>query len=406
MLASVASMIDQFNMHNIRMLLKMGYEVSVACNFYVGNTCDTTQMKKLLKTLRDMHVPYYQWDCPRSIVPVGKCFCAYRQLMKLTRRHSFGWIHCHSPVGSAIARLVAHKRKIRVIYTAHGFHFYKGAPKKNWMLYYPAEKLLSAWTDVLVTVNQEDYRFARRNLRIKDIYRISGVGIDTERFEMKVIKKCSLRRKYDIPDDAILLLSVGELSRRKNHQAVLDAMALLSRSDIYYLVCGLGQCEKELQKRAKELGIGERFRLAGYQEDVSEYYQNADIFVFPSKQEGLPVALMEAMAAGLPCIVSDIRGNRELIDTDFAQADRIKDGMHGGIRFSLKYPEQLSVALARMAENEILRRMCGRYNREKIKGYDRKVVDRQMHGIYKKSMTKYVMEGDKYAGNIGNYVGL
>ena len=118
------------------------------------------------------------------------------------------------------------------------------------------------------------------------------------------------------------------------------------------------------------------------------------------------MALMEAMAAGLPCIVSDIRGNRELIDTDFAQADRIKDGMHGGIRFSLKYPEQLSVALARMAENEILRRMCGRYNREKIKGYDRKVVDRQMHGIYKKSMTKYVMEGDKYAGNIGNYVGL
>ena len=131
MLASVASMIDQFNMSNIMLLQDMGYEVHVACNFKHGNTCDGVQIKKMYETLQNMHVICHAWDCPRKLCRMKQCMNAYLQLWELTGANSFAWIHCHSPIGAALARIIAHRRKIRVIYTAHGFHFYKGAPLKN-----------------------------------------------------------------------------------------------------------------------------------------------------------------------------------------------------------------------------------------------------------------------------------
>ena len=178
MLASVASMIDQFNMPNIRLLLAMGCEVHVACNFREGNTCDEKRIRKMKKELRRMHVTYHQWDCPRSIYACSKCVRAYWQLCRLLHKYHFSCLHCHSPIGSAIARMAAHGKKIRVIYTAHGFHFYRGSPMKNWMLYYPFEKLLSYWTDCLVTVNREDYHLAKRRFHARWLFHIPGVGID------------------------------------------------------------------------------------------------------------------------------------------------------------------------------------------------------------------------------------
>ena len=133
MLSSVASMIDQFNMSNIRLLLEMGYEVHVACNFTKGNTCDQRRVKKLCGTLREMRVRLHPWDCPRTICP--GCLRAYRQLLELLARIPFAWMHCHSPVGGALARLAGHRMGVPVVYTAHGFHFYKGAPLKNWLVY-------------------------------------------------------------------------------------------------------------------------------------------------------------------------------------------------------------------------------------------------------------------------------
>ena len=140
LLASVASMIDQFNMQNICLLQEMGYQVHVACNFRQGNTCDGVRLKKLCRKLKHMHVIWHQWDCPRKVFPVRSCLHAYRQLWRLTGRYGFAWVHCQSPIGGALARCVAHKRGIRVIYTAHGFHFYHGAPLKNWLCYYPNKK--------------------------------------------------------------------------------------------------------------------------------------------------------------------------------------------------------------------------------------------------------------------------
>lgn len=376
MLASVASMIDQFNMPNIRLLQELGYEVHVLCNFKKGSTCDRRRIRTLRKMLAHMQVVCYSWDCPRSIFPLTACLLAARQLWKLTQRHRYCLIHCQSPVGGALARIVAHVRKIPVIYTAHGFHFYKGAPLKNWILYYPVERLLSYWTDVLVTVNREDYAFARRHLRAEKVFWIPGVGIDVARYEEagKARERQTMRRQfchhYHIPQEAKILLSVGELNRGKNHKIVIQALARLSREDVYYIICGQGSRRKELLRYARSRGVVQRIRMPGYQEDMYQIYPNADIFVFPSRREGMPAALMEAMAAGLPCVVSDIRGNRELM------------GRHKEALFCPNCVEQLLAALYALLDDEPGRNRYGAWNQKKIRKYDIAVVNKRMRRIY------------------------
>lgn len=371
MLASVASMIDQFNMPNIELMQKMGYEVHVACNFIKGNTCSAQRIRALLETFSDMQVIWHQWDCPRDLSSAVKCYQAYRQLRQLTSQYQFVWLHCHSPIGGALARIAAWRRGIRVIYTAHGFHFYKGAPWKNWLLYYPVEKLLAYCTHELVTINKEDYAFAKKNLKAKKICHIPGVGIDVDQFAVRKPQGVKeFRRKYRIPEHALVLLSVGELNEGKNHRMVIHALASLPRQDVYYCICGQGDLRGELEQFAASQGVGGRIRMLGYQEDMPKIYQSADIFVFPSVREGMPVALMEAMASGLPCIVSDIRGSRELVDEA------------GGMRFSLKQPKQLILALEQMLEDGQLRAACGAYNRRKVGSYSREAVQKRMYRIY------------------------
>lgn len=391
--ASVASMIDQFNMSNIRLLLKLGYEVHAACNFKEGNTCDDNQIQKLQQTLDQLHVVWHPWDCPRSIQPLWKCARAYRQLSQLLQEHQFAWIHCHSPIGGALARIAAHRNRIRVVYTAHGFHFYEGAPLKNWLLYYPMEKLLSYWTDVLITVNREDYRFAKGNLRAGKVYWIPGVGVDTRQFQkpeasghpdisdtewnLPGSRKMDLEHRrfcetYRIPEQAVVLLSVGELNKGKNHRRIITALSRIPQTNVCYLICGQGKQYHRLQKYAKAAGVRDRIRMPGYQEHLSWIYQHADIFVFPSKREGMPVALMEAMAAGLPCVVSDVRGNRELIEDHL-----------GGRVFSLREKEQPERYIRELLEDKARRAAYGAYNRKKIAAYDIRVVERRMKNIYK-----------------------
>lgn len=395
MAASVASMIDQFNMPNIRLLLDMGYEVHVACNFEQGNTCDRHRICCLKKMLHNMHVTWHQWDCPRSIYAGISFVRAYIQMNALIQKYSFAWIHCHSPIGGALARVAAHCAGIPVIYTAHGFHFYKGASVKNWILYYPAEKLLSYWTNVLVTINQEDFRFARQHLRAGKTCYIPGIGIDVKRFEKsagmdqhrtyrrRIDKeqdgRAAFYRKYHIPMNAVILLSVGELNKGKNHQLVIRALSELKRQDIYYLICGQGAWKQKLQDYADRLGVGDRVRMPGYQENMPWIYRHADIFVFPSMREGMPVALMEAMASGMPCIVSDVRGSRELIGNGTSKGRLLSED---SLCFSLKKPWQLRNTLGRMIEDKAFCRQCGINNQKKIWKYDQSVVIKKMKKIY------------------------
>lgn len=316
MAASVPSMIGQFNMSNIQLLQDLDYEVHIACNFYDKSVWTTKRTEAFVTELKEKKVYYHQIDFPRNPLNMKRILLSCRQLKELARKESFDLIHCHTPVAGVIARLVAHKQKIKVIYTAHGFHFYKGAPMKNWLLYYPVEWLCSWWTDILITINREDYSRARKRLHAKKTVYVPGVGIDMDKFQEETVDVDKKRAELGLNDDDSMLLSVGELNRNKNHQIVIRAITKLNNRNIHYFIAGKGELEDELRKLAEQLGVNGQVHLLGYRTDVPELLKIADLYLLPSLREGLNVSLMEAMASGLPCICSNIRGNKDLIEID------------------------------------------------------------------------------------------
>ena len=311
-LASVASMIGQFNRDNISLLQKMGYKVDVACNFKNGSTFSAESAKKLKKELIDQGVRCFHIDFSRSPVQIGKHIQCYRTVKRLMLENEYLFCHCHSPIGGAIARIAGHTTKTKIIYTAHGFHFYKGSSFLSWATFYPIEKWLSNYTDLLITINNEDYSLAKRKFKSKKTVYIPGVGIDTKLFREITTDRNEKRLEIGVKAEEILILSVGELSVRKNHMVILDAIIHLEDNVKYYIV-GQGQLKEKIERRAKELGISNRVKLLGYRNDIKELLWAADIFAFPSLQEGLPVALMEAEAARIPLVASDIRGNNDIV---------------------------------------------------------------------------------------------
>ena len=188
---TIASMIKYFCMPLIDLLQKMGYEVQVACNFVDGNNISEEEIADFKKELTEKNVVFYQIPFSRKITDPKNYQC-YKQLKSIVKEQKFSFIHCHTPIASLIARLVGRSTHTKVMYTAHGFHFFKGAPKKNWVLLYPAEWYASFMTDILITINQEDYMRAKNHMHAKHTMYIPGVGIDLNKFgkaEIDVQKK-------------------------------------------------------------------------------------------------------------------------------------------------------------------------------------------------------------------------
>ena len=182
-LTSVVSMIEQFNIPNVKLLIKMGYEVHVACNFEEGNNISDEQIDRLKDTLSKMNVIYHQVDFNRNALKLIKNKRAYNQVYNIMKKNKYRFVHCHSPIGGVCGRLAGKATKTKVIYTAHGFHFYKGASIKNWLLFYPVEKFLSKKTDVLITINEEDYKLAKKKkFKAKKIEYVKGIGINLDKF--------------------------------------------------------------------------------------------------------------------------------------------------------------------------------------------------------------------------------
>ena len=310
MVATVPSMIGQFNMNNIQLLQEMGYEVHVACDFTDRSVWTEERVTQFEETLEEKDIQKYQVDFSRSALRIDRHIASYRQLKQVIKQNNYNFVHCHTPIAGAISRFVCKNTKMKCIYTAHGFHFYKGAPLKNWLLFYPIEWICSWMTDVLITINKEDYNRAKKCLHAKKTEYVPGVGVDLRKFGQATVNKSTKRRELGIPEDSILLLSVGELNENKNHETVIRAIKDL---DVYYIIAGKGDLREYLEKVIDEIGLTERIKLLGFRRDVSELYQAADIYVLPSVREGLNVSIMEAMASGLPAICSKIRGNIDLI---------------------------------------------------------------------------------------------
>ena len=316
-LASVASMIGQFNRDNISLLQEMGYKVDVACNFKNGSTFSEESAKQLKKELIEQGVRCFHVDFSRSPVQIGKHVQCYRTVKRLMIENQYLFCHCHSPIGGAIARIAGHATKTKIIYTAHGFHFFKGASVLNWAIYYPIELLLSYWTNCLITINKEDYYRAKYKFHAKKTVYIPGVGIDSKRFQNLGISREQKRQELGLSKEDIFILSVGELNKNKNHEVVVRALAGLKGQNIVYMIAGEGNQKEHLKTLAEENGVS--LRLLGFREDICSLLEAADVFAFPSKREGLSVSVMEAMFMKKPVIASKIRGNTDLI----------KDGENG-----------------------------------------------------------------------------
>ncbi|NTM09860.1 glycosyltransferase family 4 protein [Enterococcus faecium] len=311
--ASVASMIDQFNMENIKLLLSLGYKVEVAANFENPGNMSIQKKELLTAKLKQMRVKIHQIDFSRNMKQVKNHLIAYKQLKKVVADNKIDIIHCHSPIGGAISRLVGKTNNVKVIYTAHGFHFYKGAPLINWMLYFPIEYYLSKYTDQLIVINQEDYVRARKVFPIKNVHIVHGVGVDIQKIENIEIDRQQKKLELKILNEQIVLLSIGELNDNKNHELVIDCLKDFNNVNFKYLICGDGVLKEKLQAKIKQYDLEDKIELLGYRTDILELLKICDFFIFPSKREGLPVSIMEAMACRVPVIGSKIRGNSDLI---------------------------------------------------------------------------------------------
>ena len=375
MLASVASMIDQFNMPNIALLQKLGYEVDVACNFIEGNTCSDARVAELKQKLQDMHVRCYQIDFARNIKHMGQNMKALWQVEALMKQNTYEFCHCHSPIGGVVTRIAGHRTRTKVIYTAHGFHFYQGAPVMNWLVYYRVEKMLSRWTDVLITINHEDYKLAKKKFKMKKLTYVPGIGIDTQREGLSQKEKEEKRKELGIPQAAFLITNAAEFTPNKNQKTVIEAIEQLHNPNIYFVMCGIGEKKAELEQYVKEHGLEEHIRFVGFRNDLHEILQTSDCFVLSSFREGLSVALMEAMAEGLPVVCSRIRGN----------VDLIKDGK-GGILVSPENKEDYEAAFRKLYEmkhKELAAfQRLGKINAENVKSFGRSAVERLMENVY------------------------
>lgn len=308
LITTISGFLPKFLMQDVQMLQEMGYTVHYASNFQNPvYECDRQALEEEGIVCHDIPIAKSPLDMKANLT-------ALQQLNKIVDQYEIAAIHCNNPVGGVLGRLTSGRhRKPYVIYTAHGFHFYHGAPAKNWMIYYPAERFLAHRTNQLITINHEDKTLSER-FRLRkhgSTTRIPGVGLDTQRFLPRIDMRAEYRKKIGLDEGCFVFLAVGELNNNKNHRTIIKAFSRIRKKNAKLLICGEGPCRGELQELIAELKLSEQVMLCGYQTRIEEYYQSADCFMFPSVREGLGMAAVEAMACGLPLIVGDNRGTRE-----------------------------------------------------------------------------------------------
>lgn len=302
---------------------------------------------------------------------------AFRQLKRILSDNKYDIIHTHTPVGGVITRLAAKKARksgTHVIYTAHGFHFFKGAPILNWFTYYPIERIMARYTDTLVTINKEDYELAKSKFNT-DVRYIAGVGIDQEKFDTALQPKEKLKKRTSmgLNKDDFVILYLAELSKRKNQLWLIRSIASIIRNnpDIHLLLAGQDSLNGKCQKLTKELGLESNIHFLGYRKDVVELLNITDLVVSSSLQEGLPVNIMEAMYVGLPVVAVDCRGSRDLV----------KNNVNGFL--VEKDSDDLAKRIVQLYKNDSFSNKLARIGKQQAKNYLIPDILKEMKLIYR-----------------------
>lgn len=363
--ATVTRHINAFHIPYLKWFKEQGYEVHVASR---GDEpieyCD-----------KHFDIPFERFPIKPSNIK------AYKQLKNIIDENKYKIIHCHTPVGGVLTRLAARKARkkynTKVIYTAHGFHFYKGAPLFNWIIYYPIEKICARWTDCLITITNEDYEFAKKHLRTKKVEHINGVGMNSERLEKTLSEeeKNGVREKLKIKKEDIVFSYVAELNKNKNQILLIKTMQELKKElpNIKLLLIGDGPLKEEYQQYIENNNLENEIKLLGKRKDINELLSITNIYLASSIREGLPVNVMEAMYKGLPIIATDNRGHRELVHNN-------ENG------FIIKEKESLKEKIFLILENENVGNKFGINNKKKAQKY---LVDRVIE------QEKIVYKGEK-----------
>ncbi|WP_313257382.1 glycosyltransferase family 4 protein [Lacrimispora sp.] len=380
LVTTVSGFVPQFEMSNVRILQDLGCEVHYAANY------NTPSYGTDNHRLEGTGIIQHQIDFVRSPFQL-QSITIYKQLKKLMQTEHFDLVHCHTPMGGVMARIAARSTKTApVVYTAHGFHFYTGASMFNWLFYYPVEKFLSHFTDEQICINKEDYERAKKKFHAKCIDYIPGVGINIEKIQKDVDIKLK-KEELGLPIDKTIILSSGEMIKRKNHETAIRAIALLKQfsNDFHYVICGHGELSEYLHDLAEKLHVSDSISFLGYRKDMMEIFQVADLFLFPSYQEGLPMALLEAMAYGLPIVCSDIRGNSDLMGQS---TEQLLNYCEGGIM--VKKADDVSAysqAIYSLLGNKSLIQKMGDWNSIRAKEFDDKQVKAAMKIIYRRLLS-------------------
>lgn len=363
---TIQNTITAFLIPHIKFLEKKGYKVILATNVF----------KKLPEELENnewINIPFSR--NPFSI----SNFRAIKEMRNLFKKEKFELIHFHTPVAAFLGRYAAMREKQRnIIYTAHGFHFFKGAPLINWLIYYTLEIIASRWTDKLVTINEEDYHRAK-SFKLREggkVYKVSGVGLDIGRYQNGDGEK--IKRELFIGGNEKTILMVGELNKNKNQIQLLNILEKLKLKgkNVRGVFVGVGEQEKKLREIAKEKRI--RVNFLGYRKDITDIVASSDILCSMSYREGLPRNLMEGMCQGKPLVVTNIRGNRDLV----------LEGENGYL-VDVNEVEEASKKIIDILENKELYEKLSKNSSEYVKKYSIEKVLEEMKEVYKIEKNSY-----------------
>lgn len=359
--ANMATHLLCFHLPYLKWFKERGFEVHVA--FY-----------------GDEEIPYTDkvWNIPFGRTPFSKSNVeALRKLQNLFKEHHFDVVHCHTPIAGVVTRLAAvkyRKRGTRVLYTAHGFHFFKGAPLKNWLIFLPAEWTLSWMTDGVITINREDFEYLHKYYFASRKYQIDGIGLDPKRLQLNGSDdKATLRSQEGFSKDDFLVLYIAEFIDRKNHRFIINNIPDLiqKNSRLIFLFAGRGELQDEMKELVHSLKIENNVRFLGFRKDVGRFIKMADLGVSASKHEGLGLGVAEMMYNELPVVVSNDRGHRELVS--HAQ---------NGFIFEQNDSERFKNYVSELYNDEDLRKLMGSTARKSMDDF---LVDnslQQMETIY------------------------
>ncbi len=349
--ANLESFFIKFLIPQFKYFKEQGYEIHIAAK------------------LEDLEIPYcdkkYNINFARSL-NAKQIFESYKQMIDIFNNEHYDIVSCHTPFGGAITRLAYRKCKVKntkMVYMAHGFHFYKGAPKFNWLCFYPVEKYLAKYTDTLVTINLDDYELAKKKFKT-DVRYVKGVGLNVSKFdfEMNEERKQSYREKLGLTKEDFVLIYPAELLPRKRQTWLIKTLENVFKQNpkFHLLLPGKDSMKGECQKLVNDLNLNKQIHFLGFRKDVPELLTISDLAVSSSKQEGLPVNIMEAMYCGLPLVVTACRGNRDLIENG-------KNGYIVGINDSKEFCEKV-LYFSKITDEE----------KEKIKDQNKIIIEQYL----------------------------